>query len=422
MVVQPDRESTARLSSKHNVGRIRQALHRICWANGVMLLGFIVAMRIICWPRDLPPTFADAQPLFILLTFLSLIANALIAGIPIRVGLGVSVSLISASCVLVVCHFLSINLVPSWMAELLPGARAKVRAPIARREVKTIGIYQFDPVCGFGHKPGSQGIHERFTVTYTLDDQGCRVTPTPAMPEGTVVITGCSFTFGYGVEDSECYPAILAREHWSNLKVRNRAVCGYGTVHAYLQVLTELEHEDHGLPSLVLYAMIPDHVRRNYLRESWVGHVTRGRFLRGEPADLLSARRGHPHFELIDGELVSKGLIDFEDAVEDSPCLRYPEAVLTEAFLVGTYQRCSDKGVPFVVVLLPEGFPNETNLASIRKMLKQHAIPNLDLSDLPMQTLADGLHPNQVAHRSFAEEIARSFGKDFSSTEEDETN
>jgi hypothetical protein len=111
------------------------------------------------------------------------------------------------------------------------------------------------------------------------------------------------------------------------------------------------------LPVLILYAMIPDHVRRNYLRKSWVGHVMHGRPIGGDSDRML---RGHPHFEVIDGRLVSRGLItDILYAIEDSEALRYAEAAVTESFLVEMHAVSFAKNVPFAVIVLPENHPYE---------------------------------------------------------------
>lgn len=393
--------------------RIRCLLRIVCYSLAVIALGFPVAARAVCWPHQVPDAVADTLPLCVLLAFLLLLTLGLMTKLPAQAGLFLLTLLVSLGAGVLVCHFASLGPVPDWLAALRRGPVPKTR-PIARtrRAIKTIGIYRFDPRYGYGHIPDSRGRHESayFKVTYTIDDQGCRATPTPESPRGTILITGGSFTFGLGVQDSECFPAILAREYWTDYKVRNRAVCGYGTVHAYLAVSDALTSADRDLPALVIYAMIPHHVQRNYLRRSYIGHLAEGYFLRGRSADPSRDRRGHPHFEIEDGRLISHGLAFLDDAIHDSPCLRYPEFALTQAFLTEMRSRCADKQVPLFVVLLPENgsSEDEETEAKLKTMLPRLRLPHVDIAEMPLEKLRGDNHPNPASHRRFAEAIAQS--------------
>jgi hypothetical protein len=404
------RDSPQDLTTKpQHFASIRRVLQLACWAMALALLGFPVIARVICWPYDLPGSVIDAMPFSVLLAFLFLVTQALLATVPVRPGLLLVTLLVTAGVCLLVCHFADVGPVPDWLATLRRGPAPLIHKPPSRRSPQSIGIYQFDQRYGYGHIPNSSGRHESesFQVTYTIDDHGCRVTPTPESSRGTVLITGCSFTFGYGVEDGECFPAVLAREYWREHKVRNRGVCGYGTAHAYLTVTEAISGPEAELPALVLYAMISHHVKRNYLRRSYVGHLAEGYFLRGQSADPTRDRRGHPHFELEDGCLVQHGLAYLEDTVADSPCLRYPEFALTEAFLTEMQRQCVEKRVPFFVVLLPEHGDPEDEQAETRisAMLRRLQLSHLDISEMPLQTIRNDRHPNAASHQQFARAI-----------------
>lgn len=367
----------------------------------------------MCWPYQVPDTIADILPFCVLLAFLLLLTLGLMSKLSAQASLFLLTLLATAAGGVLACHFASLGPVPDWLATLRRGPMHERRTIVAARVApRMIGIYQFDPRYGYGHIPSSCGRHdaEHFHATYTIDDQGCRVTPSPDSPRETVLITGCSFTFGLGVEDSECFPAILAREYWTNHKIRNRGVCGYGTVHAYLAVCDALAGVDRDLPMLVIYAMIPHHVKRNYLRRSYLGHLAAGSFLRSQFADRGRDRRGHPHFEIEDGQLISHGLAFLDDAVSDSPCLRYPEFALTEAFLSEMYRLCVDRHVPFFVVLLPEHGDRDDQAAEVKlkAMLPRLQLPHIDISEMPLATLRGDAHPNSASHRRIAEAIAGS--------------
>ncbi len=58
-------------------------------------------------------------------------------------------------------------------------------------------------------------------MTYRTDADGWRVTPKPSKPAAPeIVILGCSFTWGIGVEDTETYPWILGTEAWPDHRIR----------------------------------------------------------------------------------------------------------------------------------------------------------------------------------------------------------
>ncbi len=400
---------SGRPATPPNLANVRTALQWIAWAIAVALLGFAVAVEPICWPYDPPPRLADAQPLCAGLAFLFLLANGVILAARAQAGLFTLTFAIALAAALVTCHCLSINLIPAWMWPDQPEPDARPVAAAPTRPLNPIGIWQFDERYGYDHVPNRQGVHRapQFDVTYTIDGDRCRVTPTPDVPEGRVFITGCSYTFGHGVEDDECYPAVLAARHWPSYKIQNRAVCGYGTVHAYLLVSDELDAPDRDPPSLVIYAMIPDHLRRNYLRKSYVRHIVANPFFRKRSLDPLVERRGYPHFELVDGKLESRGLIEEEGALKDSPLLKYAEISLTEAFLSEMHKKCSEKGAPLVIVLLPQRMSYDWG--DVRYVLGKLDIPCLDVSDVPLETISGDGHPSAKDHERIADAIAASF-------------
>jgi hypothetical protein len=104
-----------------------------------------------------------------------------------------------------------------------------------------IGIWKHDAVYGFSHIPSARGVHGTvdFKVSYTIGPEQERYVPAPPQPRGRVVFLGDSMTFGHGVNDDEPYPYLLSR-HWTDLRIVNKAVMGWGTAHAYLALSEEL--------------------------------------------------------------------------------------------------------------------------------------------------------------------------------------
>ena len=103
-----------------------------------------------------------------------------------------------------------------------------------------------------------------FDTVYHFDSHGLRVMPTLASTADpdVVVFFGCSFTFGEGVGDRETMPAQMAACA-PDLRVLNFAYSGYGPH----QMLANLESGRvrqicPKAPQVVVFQMIPDHVRR----------------------------------------------------------------------------------------------------------------------------------------------------------------
>ena len=127
-----------------------------------------------------------------------------------------------------------------------------------------------DDLLGSVPRPNSRARHTLETAgefnidaTYTIDENSLRVVLPPGDPANdTVVFCGCSFTFGEGVEDDETLPSQVARRR-PDLRVLNFGFSGYGPH----QMLANLESGRLGTicqksPRVVIYQMIPQHVKR----------------------------------------------------------------------------------------------------------------------------------------------------------------
>ncbi len=260
-----------------------------------------------------------------------------------------------------------------------------------------IGIYESDPRYGYNHIADSKGTHQTqdFCVTYTIGANRARLTPQKTGEQKTILFVGGSHTFGYGVDDDEAFPAILGQDAWSQWNVENRAVSGWGTSHALLTVRDALENRS--LPEAVIYAMIPHHFNRNYLRRSWVKGVAKHGF-------------HHPHFELIDGAIEFQGLAGVAESLEDGLQVRRKEVALTKAMITTMHNETKAKGVQFILVLLPRQFLKSQWPPQFIHAIYHAGVKVLDLSELEPDFISenDG-HPSKDMHRRIAREIQYSF-------------
>jgi len=110
---------------------------------------------------------------------------------------------------------------------------------------------------------GKVGDTILYDVTYHTDKNGCRLTQ-PVNPDSqSMLFLGCSFTFGFGLEDQQTLPWLVNDSLKQKLKVYNFGVNGYGPH----QILSFLEN---GMvdtivrekPKYCIYSAITSHAER----------------------------------------------------------------------------------------------------------------------------------------------------------------
>ena len=253
---------------------------------------------------------------------------------------------------------------------------------------RPLGIHMSDQRLCYRHIPGATTKHEdvEFSVRYTIDASGNRVTPTPAAPLGNVTMLGCSFTFGHGVADHQTFPHVLGKEHWPRYKVQNRGVMGWGTGHALVALEEELEKEE--LPSQVIFGWMGDHLTRGYSEQYCLTMTSpsRLRLLQRAGEELDEANEG-----VVPGFLLMRQM----------------------------YRRCKEKGVAFLVVILTARnlipLADQEKVARARKdyrtlvgLLKKHGVPLLDLDEVAKDMyFPQDKHPNAGWHEAIARALAR---------------
>lgn len=255
-----------------------------------------------------------------------------------------------------------------------------------------IGIFQADSAYGFKHIPLSVGHHSAplsYDVTYTIDERGNRTTP-QSYQHPKILILGCSYTFGHGVEDNENYAWLLA-EKLPGFKVENGGTMAWGTIQAWLKLQKELSENDD--TRLVIYSYITDHARRNYLDKKWL-------------ETLWKWEKQNPHYELEKGKLVSHGLANAEkDGISDKIPLELKEVEITKALIKDMAATCKFRNIPFLVAHLPDGSKANFNL----DFLPLESRPNfIDLrkciDSRKIENRVDG-HPSPEGHKMMAERL-----------------
>ena len=106
-----------------------------------------------------------------------------------------------------------------------------------------------------------------FTATHTqkkLRDVSFLNSSNDSLPE--IAVLGCSFTYGYGVNDNEHFTSLLQKKH-QNYQFKNYGVIGYGTTQSYLQ-LKKIEMQKE-FPKVVVLNFATDHFNRDVLANAY---------------------------------------------------------------------------------------------------------------------------------------------------------
>lgn len=103
-----------------------------------------------------------------------------------------------------------------------------------------------------------------FDVRYTFNDKGWRLLP-PANPgaQNDLLLFGCSFTFGYGLEDEQTWPWKLAALLGPDWDVENYSANAYSINHLLCMLEHGLIEIPDGVNRYALFLAIDHHLRRN---------------------------------------------------------------------------------------------------------------------------------------------------------------
>lgn len=127
---------------------------------------------------------------------------------------------------------------------------------------------------GFALNVGSFTITLNDSLTFTANHLSSGLRKTSFQPDSVqknAHVFGCSFTYGYGVNDDQTFCSLLQEQVLSH-KIINYGVMGYGTVQSYLQLQNvTLDSTDH-----VILCFSSYHLMRNTLSHRYRSHLKIG--------------------------------------------------------------------------------------------------------------------------------------------------
>lgn len=272
------------------------------------------------------------------------------------------------------------------------------------------------PTRGFANRPGRFAVtfDHRGTAYYTNLPNGNRITRpmetyAQSSSQPAIWLFGCSFTYGWGLNDAETFPWKL-QERLPGYDVQNFGVYGYGTIHSLRQL--EEAFGERPAPAVAVLCYGALHEERNLLirrrrksisaHSKTVGQAITQPYARLTPAGTLEYGIGPATYRPFPFMTHSALVYLVERRYDAFEARRAHTAALARALVDEFAARCREHDVPFVLAAI---FPANDMLAHA----EEAGLPAVDLTlDLDQPGLrgprAEG-HPSSAATTQYADRL-----------------
>jgi len=171
---------------------------------------------------------------------------------------------IATSAVLILLSIALMTLVSEGIVRVL-GYLPKSAAKVSHLEGSWAAL---DQKFGWVNKQGGYASFEPGAKVMNFEaDHTRRVIGPPKLGAPELLLIGCSFTQGYGLEDPDTFASQLDQQ-LPSMKVVNFGTGGYSTYQSLLRLRQELNTDQH--IHYVIYPFIEEHLVRNVAEASWV--------------------------------------------------------------------------------------------------------------------------------------------------------
>lgn len=284
-------------------------------------------------------------------------------------------------------------------------------------------MYTSHPTLGYTHLPGTFKVilPTSFSFKVTHSSDGLRATHPVSTnhvehSKDEIWIFGCSFTYGWTLNDKETYPWLL-QKNLPDYEVINFGVNGFGTVHSFLQFREALEKRKK--PKLVIITYASFHDPRNTLvRIRNKGLVLHGAVLEssklhrlvqpyarlngnGEPIYSMSTAEFN-EFPFMRQSAFMHALEKVYNSVEVRRCRSHE---VSKAIIKEFSDLCKKKGIDHIVA----GIFRDALTTDVLEYSRGEGIPTTDISvDLNKRknrNLPHDSHPSAIANKTYARKI-----------------
>ena len=270
-----------------------------------------------------------------------------------------------------------------------------------------------DKAAGFRYAPGVFRISsgDGPVIRYTNNADGRRISRAPGAPrpQGKAIwFLGCSYTYGWGVQDNEHYPRLI-QQALPDREIVNFGVNGYGPVHSLMQLERALAKGP--APALVVLGHGVFHDKRNvcsrrYRKRTRSHHQVVYLVPYAVPGDGdfdVEVRHRPLTYEPWPGQ-TGLALVHMVERISNriGEWAAKPDQV-AKGLLLRIAATCRKRDIPFVVA----GIDNrhlEDRLDWCREQGIAAVDISVDLTDPDLRNPYDG-HPSARAHTIFAERL-----------------
>ncbi|GAB5528146.1 MAG: hypothetical protein Roseis2KO_60180 [Roseivirga sp.] len=227
-----------------------------------------------------------------------------------------------------------------------------------------------------------------------------------------VLLLGCSFTYGYGVDDDKNFAALLQKE-FPDFSFRNAGVVGYGTVQSLMQ-LREAVNKD-SLKAVILN-FSSFHLMRNGLSQTYRSNLRVGYQRASVEAESLMQKARFPYITSCDLEIRHQpwetmysnwygrewsAIVNWAQLIDDRKRDdAIDELMITLCIIHEIEALCKDRGIAFGLICLDTTPETE----ELNKALPEIEWINagFDFSDEVLTNLPYDSHPSARGHEYLA--------------------
>lgn len=277
-----------------------------------------------------------------------------------------------------------------------------------------------DSSLGFALNPGSYEVTINSKLRFKTDHgkNGERELPLIGLSLYDLGFFGCSFTYGWGLNNDECYPALL-QSKIPNIQIKNHAVPGYGSVQGYLQIKHQIEQDKQ--PDLAIFAYMPFHDQRNSMSASYRQGILQGYAISNPKAVKQFGSARFPYAK-ISGDSLSVHYLDWSERYAHWPLRKhsalinliqnslearqkdeFAEREITLQILKESKSICEQNDIGFVIFCLSNDAASKEAASLFRNEGFTVWQSDIDLYNDEWTFHPVDDHPNEKAHRKLAD-------------------
>jgi hypothetical protein len=280
-----------------------------------------------------------------------------------------------------------------------------------------------DPKKGIALNPGTYRINLNRGLTFETRHlaNGSRYVANRTNDTLEVLLLGCSFTYGYGVNDEENFASIL-QQSFPETGVQNGGVVGYGSIQSLMQLKEQM---DSNQLKVVLLHFSSFHFMRNSLSQQYRSNLKIGYQRSSQHVDNLMQEARFPYKNSCEEPI---SFVSWEDMYENWPGRDWLAAVnwiqtsvdkaaedqeqqldVTACILHEINDLCEQKGIKFGLVCLdstPETEQLKTRMPELNWLDVKFDFTSKKLTNQPYDS-----HPSPRGHEFITNKIRPFLGR-----------